>query len=596
MFESYSPPTSLEGYAELNRRVEAMKEGNLEAYRQTKRWLCQQDLFYFERYVSMQRFGMKWLTALDGSLTPEYRCFLDAPIVIRMARVMETLGNHYLLIGGRGLVKSTLHVGEVIRQILINPDVKILCVASIKALAMLTVGKVATEIEQNAELRWLFPEIFYPEQRRDSRRHGKRWGNESLEVKRSAAHKEGTVDAAGCLDAKGLPIGVHYHRIMGDDMEEPKNVTEQVLPSLLAVREKIPPLTAGHGSVWNTIGTFHHANGLHAKGLPDVGWQTLSIPAVDMDNVPNGYVEVTFGNSTRKVWYHELGGTPIYDTAEFLADKFLSMGARAYGSQYLCKLPNAVNRSLDHKLIRWYAADKGSITYYPLDPNVILHSKKVLLVDPAHNKKALGSDPTCMLVVGLYKSGTDKRVIVLDGYYSPFLSRPGRLYVASQLILKWGIKQVRWEAFGAVEDHLELPGYLKTKFGLDPKGLVVTPYTTVVKKETRAVEILQPLLLAGELYVPAKLIINKYPAQNDREGVPFVQEQDIASLVKAEFAAFPDGGKHIIDTLGMVSEVNSKKGKQRRPDLQYGDESTYEEKQQERPRIHLVRPAAPFMF
>lgn len=43
MFESYSPPATLEGYAELNRRVEAMKAVDLESYRQTKRYLCENE-------------------------------------------------------------------------------------------------------------------------------------------------------------------------------------------------------------------------------------------------------------------------------------------------------------------------------------------------------------------------------------------------------------------------------------------------------------------------------------------------------------------------------------------------------------------------
>lgn len=564
----------------------------------TTRYLCQVDLFYFMRYVSLARHGMKWLAALDDPFKSEYRCFLDAPIVIRMARVMESLGNKTLLIGGRGLVKSTLHVGDVIRQILIDPQVKILCIASTKDLATRTVGKIMVEIDQNQFLRSLFPEIFWDNGRRDAKRAGVQWTSQSLTVKRHGGHKEGTVDAAGCLD--GLPIGVHYHQIRGDDMEEPKNVTENVLPKLLAVLEHIPPLTTGHGAVWNTIGTFHHARGLHAEGLPEAGWNTIQIPSVDTSEVPKGFLEIPFGNSTRKVWWNEIGGTPIYDTGEFLADKLLTMKARSYASQYLCKKPNEIEKKLDEKLINWYYIDTkvaGHYMAFQMSSDVLKGCENVLLVDPAHNKSggAKVADQTCMLVVGLYQSGSTKMVIIRDAYYSPFLSRPGRLYVAMKLIVKWGIRQVRWEAFGAVEDHLELPGYLKER-GVDTRNFTVTPYTTKVKKEVRAIEILQPLLIQGQLYAPCYHVINKYPEPNEREGVPPVPEQELAALLKAEFRTYPEGGMHFIDTLGMVSEINAKAGRRRRPELQWGNENTTHERRiVEPPRLQIVRPALHFL-
>ena len=594
MPDLYTPPSTLEGYAELNRRVEGLRSTAPQQYREVKRQLCRLDLFYLARYVSLVRFGRKFLTALDGSGRPEERCILDAPVAIKVARRMESLGNKTLYVGGRGLLKSTFHGLEVIRQVLVDQQVKILILASTKELAMRSVSKVMVEIDQNQELRELFPDIFWAS-KTEARRAGVSWSPKGLVVKRIGGHRECTVDPAGCLD--GLPIGVHYHRVMGDDMEEPKNVTLATLPHLLAVIGKIPPLTTGHGAVWNTIGTYHHARGLHTTGLPEAGWNVLEMPSVDTEDIPDGYIEIPFGSGKRKVWWHEIGGRPIYDTAEFLADKFISLREVEYGAQYLCRKPNEVNRRLDARLIRWYeaVADAGNLNASRLSHEVLYGSQKVLLVDPAHAKGKVSSDPTCMLVVGLYRSGTTRMVIILDAYYSPRLARPGRLYVAMEMISKWNVKQVRWEAFGAVEDHLELLGYMKSR-GRDTRGIRVVPYTTRISKNIRALEAIQPLLQTGDLWAPKRLLINGSPAPNEREGVPAVQQLDFAQLLVEEFDQYPDGPDHILDCLGMVSEANSKQGRLRRPPLEWGDTSD-PPPPKELPRHRLASlPSAPFMI
>lgn len=570
MFENYSPPKTLREYAELERRINRIALQDPKMAIEVRRDLCKKDLFYLGRYVSLLRFGLKVLPALDGSGRPEKRCPLDSPVAIEVARILENMGNRSLFIGGRGMLKSTFYILRLIQLIIIDPDVRILVVCSKKYLAERRLRKLIEEIDKNRYLRELFPDVFWETLER--KRAKVPWSEKSLVVKRTGTYLEGTVDSAGALDS--LPISVHYNFIMGDDMEEPSNVTDATLPQLIESLEHIAPLLAGEGSVFNTIGTYHHPQGLHAVALPEAGWTEFILPAVDRSNIPEGYVDIPFKGGSKAVWHHEIGGVPRYDTPTYLAEQFLTMKPDAYQTQFWCVKPGEVNRALDPDRLQWYLAPGYVSTirdmgHYHLDMKLLSQCELVLLVDPAHSKGA-GADATAMLMVGLWQNGTTRMVIVLDGYLSPYLRRAGRLAVATALIRKWGPAQVRWESFSQVEDDKELDEQLPTA-GI--RNVQVVGYTNFMPKPVRTVETIQPWLVNGELWVPRGLAINNFPAPDTTLGIPFCSEVDVSQELMKEMNGFPGSNKnHLLDCLSMCNEASSKKGKiaKRRPPLRWG--------------------------
>ena len=108
--------------------------------------------------------------------------------------------------------KSTLvSVSYIIWRIINNPNVRILIVQNTYANACKKLGSIKAIFEKNHLFRALFYDVL-PDQTC-------RWSGECLEVKRSQAHPEGTVEAAGVGTAT---TSRHYDVIDEDDTIAPK--------------------------------------------------------------------------------------------------------------------------------------------------------------------------------------------------------------------------------------------------------------------------------------------------------------------------------------------------------------------------------------
>jgi hypothetical protein len=543
MFEAggYSPPLDLAGYARLESNIELLGRHHPELAREARCFIGQNDLYYLARYVSSMRLVKRRFLALDGSGRIEERNMLDVPVALDVARIVQSQSHRSLFIGGRGMLKSAMLVLDIIRLMIVNPNGRQLVLRSVKDLAKVHLAKIREELETNPRWGELWPDVFWasPQERRKSKAV---WSpNNGLTVKRSVAALEATVTAAGALD--GLPIGYHFDHIHGDDIEEPRNVSITELPKLQTLNEKVGPLLAGLDSRFRVIGTYHHPEGYHAKMLPDAGWQVITLPSVDPSNIPQGHIEVKSGDGTRKVAWAEIGGMPRYELPEYLAQQFLDMRGFQYNVQYLCRKPTEWAREMDPNQVKWQ-------DHSQIPEEVRLRGSRVLLVDPGHNKGP-SSDPSCFLVVSLYKTGSAARwILVESGYYSPFLRVSGRVKVAMALIKRYSIQSVRWEAYGQVEDHLELIDALRA---VGISGVSVTPVNYRGTKADRARTTIQPLLEAGELYCPKYLPINEFPPANDTD-IPRPPECDLAQLLRQSLTDFPAGGGHLLDCLSLLSE------------------------------------------
>lgn len=114
-----------------------------------------------------------------------------------------------LLLQPRSTFKTTIQtIGQTIRDVVRNPELRILIVAGTATNAERFMMEIRKHFEMNDMLRWLFPECIH------SNFNSARWNNQELELPRKSPWKEPTIDAIG---AGGMIESRHYDIIRVDD-------------------------------------------------------------------------------------------------------------------------------------------------------------------------------------------------------------------------------------------------------------------------------------------------------------------------------------------------------------------------------------------
>lgn len=112
----------------------------------------------------------------------------------------------------RGHFKTTIFtIGRTIQDIINNPNIRILIVASTSRNAERFLIEIEKHFESNELLRWLYPDVCWADPRNEARR----WNSQEMEVRRTAFWREPTVDTIG---AKGNVESRHYDVIRADDL------------------------------------------------------------------------------------------------------------------------------------------------------------------------------------------------------------------------------------------------------------------------------------------------------------------------------------------------------------------------------------------
>lgn len=113
-----------------------------------------------------------------------------------------------------------------IQDIVCDPEITIGIFSYSRSTAQKFLMQIMGELERNEDLKLCFPDVFY--WKPDS--NAPRWGASSgLVCKRIGNPKEATVEAWGLVE--GQPTGVHFKKLMFDDLIEKRNVNspEQIL-------------------------------------------------------------------------------------------------------------------------------------------------------------------------------------------------------------------------------------------------------------------------------------------------------------------------------------------------------------------------------
>lgn len=483
------------------------------------------------------------MLALDGSDRIEERPFVDSPVAIEVARIIQYLEDRTLFIGARGLLKSTMLIYDMLRRGLRYPNSATLLVRSTKDMASEHIRTMLEELTVNDDLVKFFPEVLW-RTTQERKRDGAVWSKEKLTFKRTVARKEGTIQASGVID--GVPISVHFGRITGDDMEDPRNVEGTRLASLREGFRALVPLLDGHGSVFNAIGTYHHPQGLHAQVMPEAGWQTIRLPAVFEDDIPEGAVEIKHNGEPKSILWTEIGGRPRYEPGPFLALQYASMGRQKYGVQYLARTPNEAVKNLDSDMLVRFSG------WGEVDERIRSRCTMVLLVDPATGSNAL-TDPSCLLVCALYQDPATKakRVYIVDGYYSSLLRAAGRLKVAMWLIRRWGVTWVRIEVPLFCEDDEELRKCLMRERMTHVQVQGIKPDRS---KGEGVNSFLGPRLSERAIYINTHMVVNGTFSDPD---VPRDTPYDLYRGIVREIDEFIPGqsvNDHCIDALNLLRD------------------------------------------
>ena len=320
--------------------------------------------------------------------------------------------------------------------------------------------QIQFEMENNALLKALFPDVLYDNPQREA----PAWSLDAgIVVRRKSNPKEATVEAWGLVD--GQPIASHFERLVYDDVVTRDSVNT---PDMMQKTTEAIALSYNLGTKRSSkrfIGTRYHFNDSY-KTLMERGTVKPRIyPATDTGDVD---------------------GHPVLSSRESLEQKRRDMGEYVFACQMLQNPKGDKLQGFKREWLRWADSDG-------------LGMNKYILVDPANEKKR-SSDNTAMWVVGL---GTDGNYYALDLVYDR-LSLQERTTQVFELHRKWGPLAVGYEKYGKDSDieHIEyVQAQENYRFDIIPLG-------GRLNKQDR-IRRLMPIMEQGRFYFrPEKFLTN----------------------------------------------------------------------------------------
>lgn len=397
------PPTREERIAQYGAIMRAASmHGGAAAIDAACRELCLTDLFYLLAY------------AMDRKDVRDKDWLYD-----RCVEVGASPDGH-LDLWAREHYKSTIVTfAKTIQDILANPEITVGIFSHTKPIARAFLRQIKYELETNAFLKRLFPEILYEDPKKDAPAAGNAWSEDKgITVKRAANPKESTVEAHGLVD--GQPTSKHFAILVYDDVVTKESVSSPEMIEKTTDALALSYNLGAHGGVMRFIGTRYHFNDTY-KTLMDRGTAIKRIYPATVD-----------GTST---------GAPVFLDQESLTKKRRDQGPYVFGCQML-QDPKA--DSDQGFLPEW-------MRYYGVEPELSLLNIYIL-VDPANSKKK-GSDYTVFWVIGL---GADRNYYILDCVRDK-LNLKGRTETLFDLHRDYQPDCVGYEQYGIQADiqHIE---------------------------------------------------------------------------------------------------------------------------------------------
>lgn len=410
----------------------------------------------------------------------------------------------------RGHFKSTLAtVGRCIQWMIQDHNTAIgLGSADLKS-SKKFLREIRQQLEQNAKLKSLFPEIFWANPQREA----PKWTEEEIQIKRNKVKKEGTIKVFGLED--GLPTGDHYDHMVIDDAVNEDNVrTPERLAKVLEQSKYLQPLLVTPDQPISWVGTRYHIHDVYEGLIKDVDTAVY-------------YRQATENES------------PIFPerfTAAILEKTRIKMGSYIFSCQYMMEPVDPADKKFRREWLKWYvreiAAKYGHVFF--------------LTVDPA-SKQRKKSDFTAMLVFGLDK---DWNFFLVDGIHDK-LNPAQRIDAVFRLCRKWGIGIVGYETIGFQETD---KFYIERKMAQDNFYFEIIEITNHKLNKNARIEGLQPVMESGHFHLPKAPMPYTRLWENPDDGQGKVV--DIVEEFLREFDTYPNSAHDdLLDVATMAREI-----------------------------------------
>ncbi len=307
---------------------------------------------------------------------------------------------------------SIITFGLTIQDLLRDPELTFGIFSHTRPIAKAFLSQIKRELEGNATLKKLYPEVLYEAPHKDS----PCWSlDNGITVKRKSNPKEASIEAWGLVD--GQPTSKHYAKLLFDDVVTRESVTNPDQMQKTTEAMELSYNLGARGGSKRCIGTRYHFNDTY-KVLMDRGTFKPRIYPATADGT--------------------VDGPPVLLTRKDLDEKRRDQGPYTFGCQQL------LNPTADET--QGFKADwlKYHDGFNRVGMNVYL------LFDPAGSKNKR-SDYTAGWVIGL---GPDRNVYVLD-MVRDRLNLTQRCKLVMDWHRKWkpmGVNGVRYEKYGLQAD------------------------------------------------------------------------------------------------------------------------------------------------
>ena len=375
----------------IDSQKSALENGGPVELRHWRRWLARNDLFFL---------------LIDVLNRPD----VNHHWLFDRCREVQAEPNGYLDLWGREHYKSTIITfGLTIQEILNDPEITVGFFSHTRPIAKGFLRQIKVELEQNDDLKALFPEVLWA----DPKREAPKWSeDDGIVVKRQGNPKESTVEAWGLVD--GQPTAKHFkHRIYDDVVTRESVTTPEQIKKTTSAWELSDNLGV-QGGVQRYAGTRYHLFDTYAE------------------IEKRGVVKVRKHPATHD---GTEGGEPVFMSAETLAEKRRTQGPYTYAAQML--LDPTADKAQGFRrewLCYWPCTRFGGLNLY-------------MLVDPASKKKP-DNDYTAIWIIGY---GADGNYYVCD-MVRDRLNLRERVTAVFALHRKWKPLKVGYEEYGIQAD------------------------------------------------------------------------------------------------------------------------------------------------
>ncbi len=428
------------------------------------------------------------------------------PWIFARCREVQREPDGRLDLWARSHYKSTLlNFALNIYEIINDPEITIGIFSFTKSIARDFLRQIKTELEQNADLPMLWPEVFYA----DSARNSPRWSIDSgICVKRKGNPKEATVEGHGLTD--GMPTGRHFRLMVYDDVVTMDGVNTPELIQKTTAAFQMSDNLGSEGDRRRYIGTRYHL------------FDTYSTMIADGIAIPRIHPATEDGTEY---------GKPVLLAQETLDEKRKNQGSFIFSCQQL--LNPIADKAMGFQM-QWLV--KADTDY----GGAMATLWRYILVDPAGGKQRDGkkgkkNDYTTFWVLGRGADGLDR---VLD-IRRDRMSLTMRCDTLLELHRLWKPGVVGYEEYGMQADIEHIKFVQKQQL----YEFEITPLGGGMNKNLRILRLIpefengyKSVQDGGDGIAKSRIILPTSCLQKDHQG----QMRDLVKdFIEQEYIAFP---------------------------------------------------------